>query len=97
MTKLITIALAASLTFAALPAQANCYADYKAKQDNPLKLSYGVIELADPACGSKRAAASEISSRIARDGWKLLTVISIFGKDGLKERKSSAGAYYLRY
>ena len=97
MKRPILIALVAALTLAALPVQAGCYADYKAKQDNPLKLSYGVIELPDGACGNKSAASSEIRSRIARDGWKLLSVLSIFGQDGLKERKQSAGAYYLRY
>jgi len=85
------------LSLAATASQAACYADYKAKRDNPLKLQYGVIELPDEACGSKKAAGAEISARIARDGWKLLSVNAIFGEDGLKERKKSAGAYFLRY
>jgi len=94
----LSIALAAlTLTLAATAADASCYADYKAKQDNPLKLSYGVIKLPDSACGSKGAAAAEIAPRIARDGWKLLSVIGIFDEDGAKERKKSAGAYYLKY
>lgn len=82
---------------AAAPANAACYADYKAKQDNPLKLHYGVIELPDAACGNRRDAATVIEKRIARDGWQLLTVMSIFGRDGLAERKESAGIYFLRY
>jgi len=83
--------------FAALPASAACYADYKAKQDNPLRLHYGVIELPDNACGSRADAAKVIDKRIARDGWQLLNVMSIFNADGLEERKQSAGQYYLRY
>lgn len=88
--------LALTLLMAA-PAQAACYADYKAKQDNPLRLHYGVIELPDSACGSTNAAAGEISRRIARDGWTLLNVMGIFGQDGLNQRSASAGPYFLRY
>lgn len=81
---------------AASPATASCYADYKAKQDNPLRLHYGIIELPDTAC-TKQAAKVQIAQRIAKDGWKLLNVLSVFNADGLGERKSSAGKYFLRY
>jgi len=81
---------------AAAPASASCYADYKAKRDNPLRLHYGVIELPDSAC-SPGAAKNQIAQRISADGWKLLNVLSIFQNDGLKERKASAGQYFLRY
>lgn len=76
-------------------AQAACFADYKAKQDNPLRLHYGVVELRG-ACDA-RAAAQEIAPRIARDGWQLLNVVSVFDATGLDERRQSAGQYYLRY
>lgn len=82
--------------FAASPAAASCYADYKAKQDNPLRLHYGVIELPDTACDSA-AAAGQIAARISRDGWQLLNILSIFGPEGLEQRKESAGQYFLRY
>lgn len=78
------------------PAAASCYADYKAKQDNPLRLHYGVIELPDDAC-AKAAAKPLIAQRIGRDGWKLLNILSIFGPEGLEQRKDSAGQYFLRY
>jgi len=41
----------AALALMALPAQAECYADYKAKQDDPLRLHYGVAQVSacDPA------------------------------------------------
>ena len=81
---------------AAAPASASCYADYKAKRDNPLRLHYGVIELPDSAC-SPDAAKNQIAQRISADGWKLLNILSIFQNDGLKERKASAGQYFLRY
>ncbi len=91
-----SIALAALFSGAAMTAQAACYADYKAKRDNPLQLHYGVIELPDAACTSGGAAA-QISARIAVDGWLLLNVLSQFGSEGLAQRRDSAGQYYLRY
>ncbi|SMX46397.1 hypothetical protein [Actibacterium lipolyticum] len=93
------ILLPVGLAFALLaaPASAACYADYKAKQNDPLRLHYGVIELPDKACGARSDAAGVIERRIASDGWKLLNVMSIFGQDGLAERKESAGKFFLRY
>ena len=78
----------------AMPASAECYADYKAKQDAPLRLHYGVAQV--QACDTSGAEA-ELTSRLAADGWTLLTVLSTFGPEGLDERKDSAGAYFLRY
>lgn len=92
-----TVALAAMLGTTAFAADAACYADYKAKRDNPLKLHYGVVELPDAACGSLTAAAANIAPRLAANGWVLLNVLSIFNADGLAQRKESAGEYYLRY
>lgn len=91
---LLSLGLMAAM---ALPAQAGCYADYKAKRDNPLKLHYGVIELPDTACDSKQAAAQQISGRISDEGWTLLTVLGIFDASELNQRKDSAGAYFLRF
>lgn len=88
---------ALALIFGLQAAQAACYADYKAKQDNPLRLHYGVIELPDSACGNKSAAKKQVKERISKDGWMVLNVMSLFDQNGLKERKKSAGAYYLRY
>ena len=91
--------LAALFALAGLPAAADCYADYKAKRDAPLKLHYGVIALPDRACGSVEAAAAEIAPRIAVDGWTLLTVVSVFGDAelGQGEKRENAGEFYLRY
>ncbi|MGC9419062.1 MAG: hypothetical protein ACP5EN_08805 [Rhodovulum sp.] len=94
--RLFLAAALAAVTLAEA-ASAQCYADYKAKQDNPLRLHYGVIELPAAACGSRGDAGREIDRRIGRDGWQLLNVMSIFGADGLAERKASAGPYFLRY
>ncbi len=84
------------LALAASPAAADCYADYKAKQDNPLRLHYGVAQVSDGAC-NPGAAAAELRPRLAADGWMLLNVLSTFGPEGLEERRASAGPNFLRY
>ncbi|TKA96338.1 hypothetical protein FAZ78_11985 [Cereibacter changlensis] len=88
-------ALAMGLALAA-PAEAACYADYKAKQDRPLRLHYGVAEVPDNAC-DRGSASQVLAQRLDRAGWTLLNVLSTFGPEGLEERKASAGEYFLRY
>ncbi|MEM6886749.1 MAG: hypothetical protein AAF636_01280 [Pseudomonadota bacterium] len=85
---------AALILCAATAADAACYADYKAKQDNPLRLHYGVAQVAN--C-SKAGAATELIPRLAAAGWTLLNVVSVFDESGLAERKASAGPNYLRF
>ena len=80
----------------ASPASAECYADYKAKQDDPLRLHYGVAQVSDGNC-SPGAAQGELSPRLAQAGWILLNVVSTFGPEGLGERQASAGEFFLRY
>jgi uncharacterized membrane protein len=94
MKRLITSA-ALALVLAG-PVTAECYADYKAKRDEPLKLVYGVAQVSDANC-SPGAAEGELAPRLASDGWTLLTVLSTFGPEGLEERKASAGEHFLRY
>jgi hypothetical protein len=90
-------ALLITLTLAtALPAQASgCYADYKAKQDDPLRLHYGVARI-NGACDATSAAA-ELAPRLSAQGWTLLNVLSVFGSEGLATREESAGPHYLRF
>lgn len=96
MKQILTSAvLGAALSVMATAGTAACYADYKAKQDDPLRLHYGVVELAG-AC-TRRDAQTEIAPRLARGGWTLLNVISVFGADGLPDRRDNAGSYYLRF
>ena len=97
MTRKMLLAPLLALALAATPAGAACYADYKAKQDNPLRLQYGVIELSGGACDDQGAAKAEVAARIGRDGWQLLNVMSLFGPEGLQQRKQRAGDYFLRY
>ncbi|MCI5109648.1 MAG: hypothetical protein MRY75_03760 [Marivita sp.] len=76
-------------------AQAACYADYKAKQDAPLRLHYGVAEISEPC--TPASAEAQLQTRLAQAGWTLLNVVSVFDDSGLAERKESAGPNYLRY
>ena len=96
MIRPLIVAVPLALTLLAAPAQAACYADYKAKQDKPLRLHYGVIKVPDRACDAN-AAARVIQRRISGDGWELLNVLGVFDDSGLDQRKASAGQYFLRY
>jgi len=95
--KHLIISLAAAIALAAPgPSWAGeCYADYKAKQDSPLRLHYGVLKLSG-AC-APGPARTEAATRLANGGWALLNVLSIFGPEGLSERKANAGPYFLRF
>ncbi|MCT8158501.1 hypothetical protein [Pseudoruegeria sp. SHC-113] len=92
----LTLSLALLLATLAAPASAACYADYKAKQDNPLRLHYGVAKLPDDAC-SKTQAADVLAKKLSKDGWSLLNVISVFDDSGLAAKRENAGDFYLRY
>lgn len=76
-------------------AHAACYADYKAKQDNPLRLHYGVAEVRGDC--SVSSAENQLRDRLAGNGWQLLNVLGVFDDTGLDERKDSAGEFFLRY
>jgi hypothetical protein len=84
------------LALSALPAAAECYADYKAKQDDPLQLAYGVSQVSDGSCDVGSAEA-ELAPRLAAAGWTLLNVVSVFGPEGLEERQGRAGEFFLTY
>ena len=94
-----TRALLLIVALLALPAMASaaCYADYKAKQDSPLRLHYGVVKVSDGACPPQGRVSADIAQRISRDGWQLLNVVSTFDDAGLDQRRASAGEFFLRY
>ncbi len=92
-TRTLTSALA--LMVFATTASAECYADYKAKQDDPLRLHYGVVEV-QGNCTPANAAAY-LTERLASEGWQLLEVMGTFDETGLDERRDSAGDFFLRY
>jgi hypothetical protein len=87
---------AAALAVLTGPLHAACYADYRARMDNPLRLHYGVIEVPENAC-SVGAAASVVASRLASQGWTLVNVSSVFDESGLASRRADAGEFYLRF
>lgn len=92
---MIPIAFACVMAASGPSLAADCYADYKAKQDNPLRLHYGVVQLSGPC--NQGAARTEVAARLVRGGWTLLNVLSVFGPEGLNERKGNAGSYHLRF
>jgi hypothetical protein len=83
------------LLLGATTAQAACYADYKAKQDDPLRLHYGVVEVRGDC--SVASAERQLRDALASNGWQLLQVEGIFDDAGLDERKDDAGEYFLRF
>ena len=90
------IALSLCILFAtAASASAACYADYKAKKDDPLQLQYGVAEVYGEC--TTAAAAAELRERLAQGGWQLLEVVGTFDESGLEGRRGNAGEYFLRY
>ncbi|MEX0280702.1 MAG: hypothetical protein AB3N13_05870 [Arenibacterium sp.] len=91
----LTLVFSAMFGFAADTASAACYADYKAKQDNPLRLHYGVIELQGPC--RPAPARREVADRLGASGWTLLNIVSVFGPEGLAERRANAGQFFLRF
>jgi len=93
MKTLLSSILALGLMVSA--AHAACYADYKAKQDNPLRLHYGVAEVRGDC--SVRNAQSQLSDRLSSAGWELLNVLSVFEDAQLDDKKDSAGEYFLRF
>ena len=93
------VLLTALLASAAItePALAACYADYKAKQDNPLRLHYGVMRIDTNPCTMSDGVRASVADRLAAAGWQLLQVQSVFDDSGLEKRKSDAGQYFLRF
>lgn len=70
-----TLTLMIGLAFGATGAQAACTVEYKAKRDNPLELFYDVATIDGPCTVS--AATAKLKARLARQGLKLLKVMSV--------------------
>lgn len=83
---------------AALPAaaQAECFVEYKAKQDSPLRLHYGILELPGD-CPPANLAGEKAAKRLSRSGWVLLNVLGLSTSKPTDAMRSNAGDYYLRY
>lgn len=76
-------------------AHAECYADYKAKQDDPLRLHYGVTQVTGDCTIDN--ATLETKTKLEGTPWTLLTVLDVFDETGLEQRKESAGEFFLRF
>ena len=94
---LFALSLTLVLAFCTGGAHVACYAGYKAKQDDPLRLHYGVAEVPDAGCQQPANAAEALRPRLAKAGWTLLTIVETFGDDKLQEHEARAGQYFLRY
>lgn len=95
MTRHLLLPLLLAVIATGAPAEAACFADYKAKRDDPLRLHYGVAEIREDC--AVEAAAEELRPRLSEAGWELLNIVSVFDDEGLEEREESAGEFYLRF
>jgi len=76
MTKALHIAtFMVALALGTGSAHAACYAEYKAKRDNPLELYYDVATISGPC--TKAQAAAQLRARLASQGLTLLKVMSV--------------------
>lgn len=91
---LLSLALSSAL---ASTASAACFADYKAKRENPLRLHYGVMRIDTAPCRMSDTVKRDVAQRLAEADWQLLGVQSVFDDSGLEQRKTDAGEYYLRF
>jgi hypothetical protein len=91
--KWIIITLAIFLTQSA---QAACYADYKAKQENPLKLHYGIMKFDSAECKAS-IVQKKVALRLLPHGWTLLNLLTVSRKLPTTQRKENAGENFLRY
>ena len=82
--------------FVAHVAHAGCYADYKAKQENPLKLHYGIMKLGDGKC-SASATEETVAARLLPHGWILLNLVTGCRELPALQQKENAGENFLRY
>jgi hypothetical protein len=77
-------------------AQAACYADYKAKQENPLKLHYGIMKFDSVECTAS-IVQKKVALRLLPHGWTLLNLLTVSRKLPTTQRKDNAGENFLRY
>ena len=82
--------------FLTQPAQAACYADYKAKQDNPLQLHYGIMKLDSAECIAS-IVQEKVALRLLPHGWTLLNLLAVSRNRPTTQRKANAGENFLRY
>lgn len=95
-TPLRPLVLATALLALPAAAQAACFVEYKAKQDSPLRLHYGILRL-DGACPDPAGATDAAAARLAAGGWTLLNVVGLSEDEPSDTQKANAGAFHLRF
>lgn len=92
------IIVALAVLALASPVSAQCFADFKARHTatTELRLQYGIIELPASACGSLQAAWRYAEPVIARSGWTLRQIESIFDASEFQRRSANAGVIHRR-
>ena len=97
MTRFLFSIVFLTALIAGTAADAACYADYKAKRDNPLRLHYGVVTVKGSTCAPSPKITADVTRRLATAGWTLLQVESVFDETALDAKKADAGEYFLRF
>ncbi len=64
-----------ALSLGAQAVQAACYAEYKAKRDNPLELFYDVAKVGGDC--TIASATQKLNKQLAKQGLTLLKVLSV--------------------
>ena len=73
--KKLMLHMIAALFLGTSGASAACYAEYKAKRDNPLELFYNVAQIGAPC--TRASARAQLSALLASQGLTLLKVLSV--------------------
>lgn len=91
----MTIALWALMAAAG---QAECFVGYKAKQDDPLRLHYGIMHVTDaPLCADAALLEGHIANRLGDAGWTLLHIVEVQQTPPTDEQREVAGDYFQRF
>ncbi|GAB1377963.1 hypothetical protein [Pararhodobacter sp.] len=93
--KLPILSLALLVTLA-LPAQAACFAEYRASRQNPVQLAYGVAQIPGNSC-SAQAASQYLQSRLSSSGWTLQNIVSTVTSNSAPANSGYTGGHYLSY
>lgn len=72
-----------------------CFYEYKAKQDDPLRLHVGILQT-NHKCGANQAMA-ELRQRLDAGGWKLIQVVTSFEERPSNEQLQKYGHFIFKY
>ena len=96
-TRPAALALAVALVAgAAAPAQAACYAEYRAQRTNPVQLAFGVAQIPGTDC-SVQAADRHLRAALGRAGWTLSNIVSTVDRTSAPANSGYTNGHYLRF